>query len=226
MKYFFLIAAICFLIVACRNSSSKEANKQTSLKNQDANSQTASQSTMESQQSSTNYSEPGQGDIIVNDVKWTENEIASFTKIYGMAPKPGNYWYDAVSGLYGLAGQPAAGFLYPGHNYGKLSPNASNGRTNVFINNRQLPQSEWLILSSICGTYVQPGYYWMDAQGNAGVQGNPNPWINLFAAARQNHYSSGGGDNFWSSRFGAGNSDGNSGYVNVPGYGPVGYGDY
>ena len=36
----------------------------------------------------------------------------------------------------------------------------------------------------------------------------------------------GSGDNFWSTRFSAGNYDSNNqrGYVSVPGYGPIGYG--
>lgn len=64
-------------------------------------------------------------------------------------------------------------------------------------------------------------------QGKVGEE-NSIAVVNLFAAARKNSYSGqgGGGNNFWSSRFGAGNSsaDGSQGYVSVPGYGPVGYG--
>ncbi len=48
------------------------------------------------------------------------------------------------------------------------------------------------------------------------------------SAARQNAYAvaSGTGDNFWTSRFSAGNSnaDNSQGYVSGPGHGPVGYG--
>jgi hypothetical protein len=66
---------------------------------------------------------------------------------------------------------------------------------------------------------------WMDGMGNAGYEGSSVAVVNLFVAAQQNGVG-GGGDNFWSSRFGAGNFDrGNTrGYVSVPGYGPVGYG--
>jgi hypothetical protein len=118
--------------------------------------------------------------------------------------------------------------MYPGHNFGVLSRNASAGNTGVIVNGRELPQLEWAIWSYILGYYVQPGSYWMDATGNVGNEGYNIPVVNLFAAARKNSYSGkgGGGDNFWSSCFGAGNSnaDNSQGYVSVPGYGPVGYG--
>ena len=78
------------------------------------------------------------------------------------------------------------------------------------------------------GNYIQPGAYWLDANGNAGYEGSTTPLVNLYVAAQSNNYkgSSGSGDRFWSSRFSAGNSnaDNSQGYVSVPGYGPVGYG--
>ena len=126
-----------------------------------------------------------------------------------------------------MVGYPAFGFMYAGQNYGKLKRNASNGQTGVILNGRELPQTEWAVWSQIIGYWIQPGSYWFDQNGNAGYEGSPIPVVNLYAAAMQNAYSrSGGSDNFWSSRFGAGNFDsGNQrGYVSVPGHGPVGYG--
>ena len=118
--------------------------------------------------------------------------------------------------------------MYPGHNFGKVSRNASAGNTGVLINGRELPQQEWVIWSYVIGNYIQPGSYWFDSNGNVGYDGNNLPVLNMFVIARQNAYSGqgSGGDNFWSSRFGAGNSnaDNTQGYVSVPGYGPVGYG--
>jgi len=79
------------------------------------------------------------------------------------------------------------------------------------------------------GSWIKPGEYWLDAQGNAGYEGNPAPVINLYPLPRQNscrRQGRSGGDNFWSSRFCAGDSDAynSRGYVNVPRYGSVGYG--
>src|SRR6185295_11198069 len=109
-----------------------------------------------------------------------------------------------------------------------LKRNASLGNSGVFVNGRQLPESERIVWSQLLGYYILPGSYWLDGSGNAGYEGNPVPTTNLYLAAQQNAYGGGsqGGDNFWSSRFGAGNSnaDNSQGYVSVPGYGPVGYG--
>lgn len=158
--------------------------------------------------------------VTFNDITLSADQLAEFEKIYKLKPRPGRYWYDKMCGLYGLFGQPALGYLYAGHDYGTLARNASNGNTRVLINNRELTQFEWMMLSQLLGAPVMPGNYWVDAQGNAGMQGNPAPLVNLFMAAQQNAYNAGrGGDNFWSSRYAAGNStsDGSAGYINLGG---------
>ncbi len=166
--------------------------------------------------------------VIINEIVLTNEQIDELEQIYGIRPQPGSYWYDARSGLYGAAGYSAYGFMYPGHNLGRVRRDASGGNTNVVVNGRELHQSEWLVWSYILGYWIQPGNYWMDENGNAGYEGNPIPLVNLYLAAQQNAYQGqgGGGDNFWSSRFSAGNynSGNRQGYVSVPGYGPVGYG--
>ncbi len=166
--------------------------------------------------------------VIINNIILSAQQLAEFENTYGQKPKPGNYWYDKVCGLYGITGQPALGFMYPGHDLGVLARNASNGNSFVLINDRELTEFEWMMLSQLTGATVMPGSYWLDAQGNAGMQGNPFPLVNLFMAAQQRVHLAGGagGDNFWSTRFSAGNaySDGSAGYVSVPGYGPVGWG--
>ena len=171
----------------------------------------------------------GQNDkVIINDIQLSEDQIAELEQTYGIRPKPGTYWYDSKSGLYGVVGYASFGFMLHGHDFGELQRNASNGSTNVVVNGRELPANEWLVWSYVLGYYIQPGFYWFDHQGNAGYEGNPIPTVNLYLAAQQNGYQGqgSGGDNFWSTRFSAGNYDqGNTrGYVSVPGYGPVGYG--
>jgi hypothetical protein len=166
--------------------------------------------------------------VIINGVVLSEKQIAELEQIYKVKPLPGKYWYDARSGLYGVVGFPAYGFMLAGHDYGNLEKSASNGNTGVFVNGRELPQSEWAVWSQLLGYMIQPGKYWLDDNGNAGYEGNPIPTENLFMAAQRNNYrgSGSGRDNFWSSRFSAGNYDsGNQrGYVSVPGHGPIGYG--
>ena len=169
-----------------------------------------------------------QSDVIINGRNLTNQEVRALTEQYGEQPEPGEYWYDAASGLYGVQGHQAFGFMLPGHDFGPLSRDASAGTTLVLINGRELPQAEWLIWSYLLGSPIQAGMYWLDDQGNAGYAGDPQPQINLFSLAQNNTYvgQGGSGDNFWSSRFSAGNYDTNNqrGYVSVPGHGPVGYG--
>ena len=172
--------------------------------------------------------EQSRGGVVVNGVSLSEAQVAEIEKTYGVRPKEGKYWYDAKSGLYGVVGFPAYGYMQPNHRFGSMKSNVSKGTTGVFINGRELPPMEYTVWSYIVGSWIQPGRYWLDHEGNAGYEGNPAPVINLFVAAKQNGYHGQGasGDNFWTSRFSAGNSDsdGKRGYVSVPGYGPVGYG--
>ena len=167
-------------------------------------------------------------EVIVNDIILSKEQIEELARIYGIRPQPGHYWYDTKSGLYGVVGYSAYGFMYPGHQFGSLKRDVSNGSTGVEVNGRELHHSEWTVWSYILGYWIQPGYYWLDDQGNAGYEGNPLPVVNLYLAAQQNAYQGkgGSGDNFWSSRFSAGNynSGNQQGYVSVPGHGPVGYG--
>jgi hypothetical protein len=168
------------------------------------------------------------GELVINGLQISAEQQAQLEATYGLAPRPGRYWYDTRSGLYGAVGYQAFGFMYPGHEFGTLDRDASQGNTGVFVNGRELPESEWLIWSYMLGTPIQLGAYWLDGQGNAGYEGSSIPLVNLYVAAQQNAYSGqgGSGDNFWSTRFSAGNSnaDNSQGYVSVPGYGPVGYG--
>jgi hypothetical protein len=166
--------------------------------------------------------------VMINGIPLTDKQVAELEQIYSAKPLPGNYWYDTNSGLYGVVGYAAYGFMFDGHEFGELDSNASNGDAEVFVNGRQLPQIEWAVWSQLLGYVIQPGRYWLDKNGNAGYEGNPIPTENLYAAAQKNSYggSGGGGDNIWSTRFSTGNYDSNNqrGYVSVPGHGPVGYG--
>ncbi len=179
---------------------------------------------------SSTSSRGAQGDsrIIINGQELSKGQIRELIDAYATEPLPGNYWYDARSGLYGAVGFPAYGFMRPDHKFGSVDRKASKGDTGVFINGRELPLSEFTVWSYIVGSWIQPGAYWLDHQGNAGNEGNPTPVINLYTAAQQNSYTGrgSGGDNFWSTRFSAGNynEDNSQGYVSVPGYGPIGYG--
>ena len=162
--------------------------------------------------------------IHVNGRELSDHEVGQLQATYGVPPTPGSYWYDGRSGLYGISGQAGMGFMMPGHDLGDLDAGCSGGSTGVFVNGRQLPNLEWMLWSQILGGAIHPGRYWLDGNGNAGMEGNPTPLVNFVQAAAAS--SGAGSNNIWSSRFGAGNYEqgGERGYVSVPGHGPVGYG--
>ena len=163
--------------------------------------------------------------IAINGRALTAAEIQALTNQYGTV-SPGNYWYDDRSGLYGPMGGPTLGAIAAGYNFGSLDPNASHGDTNVFINGREITQAEVVFLSRYLGQ-VEPGPYWLNANGDFGVSGSGAPLGNLYASsASVASNGASGGDNFWSTNFSAGNynADNTQGYVSVPGEGPVGYG--
>jgi hypothetical protein len=164
-------------------------------------------------------------DVRINGSVMPPELLQEFEALYGVKPVPGDYWYDTISGLYGNMGQPAAGMMMPGHMLGQMPENASDGNSGVFVNGRHLTMAEVNYIAGFLQTAAIPGRYWFDAYGNWGVEGLPVPLVNFYEVARSRS-GSGGGDNFWSSHFSAGNYDsGNSrGYVSVPGHGPVGYG--
>lgn len=110
--------------------------------------------------------------FIVNDQPVNAATISQLEKTYGVKCLPGNYWYDKMTGAYGIKGGPCTGLGIAGLELGgALKPDASAGSTSVFINGRELHVSDVLGLQ----TFVQviPGRYWMDAYGNFGYENNP-----------------------------------------------------
>jgi len=114
----------------------------------------------------------------------------------------GAYWYDARTGASGRWGGPTLAFLPPGLALGgPLPADASGGGqgtlTGVFVNGRELHPLDVSGLQQLIGQ-VWPGRWWVDAQGNYGVEGGP-PLGNLIVLARTNR--SGGGKQAWSKHY-------------------------
>jgi hypothetical protein len=121
--------------------------------------------------------------------------LEQIEQLYGVTLPNGHYWYDSISGAWGIWGQGSLGQLPAGLTLGgPLPPNASGGGqgalTGVFINGRELHPTEVAYLQQI--TQVYPGRYWVDAQGNGGIEGQPMSF-NLYALAQQAQSQSQGG---------------------------------
>lgn len=108
----------------------------------------------------------------------------------------GRYWYDAMSGAWGLEGGQTRGFTLAGLPLGgPLPADISGGGTGVFINGRELHPLDVQALQALVGP-VQPGRYWLDAQGYAGFEGGP-AITNLLQVAQQLYRQGGGvGENY------------------------------
>lgn len=175
-------------------------------------------------------------DVIINSNKLTPAQINEIHRTYGIAPIPGNYWYDPRSGMYGHQGGPVIGVMYPGHSFGILLVDASQGSSGVYINNRELQTREATQLAHIFGYYQAiPGRYWMNPNGDLGVEGFPyaigNVYMAIAIAQRNQVGSNTRSGNLWSSGLYSGgnyytgaNGQPSQGYVSVPGYGPVSHG--
>jgi hypothetical protein len=115
-----------------------------------------------------NQDTPSPEEVIINGITLSKSQVSEFKIIYGVEPQPGTYWYDTKSGFYGVIGYPAYGLMYAGHDLGTISRKASNGDTGVIVNGRELPQSEWFVWSQLVGSWIQPGSYWLNYNGDAG----------------------------------------------------------
>jgi hypothetical protein len=112
--------------------------------------------------------------VIVNGVALSMETLTALQRVYPVPIQPGRYWYDAVSGAYGVDGSPVAGQMSPGLSLGgPLNADASRGTSRVFINGRQLTAGEKSYIEQACRTIVAPGRYWVNAHGLGGFEGGP-----------------------------------------------------
>jgi hypothetical protein len=121
-----------------------------------------------------------QREVYVNGLLISEADVQALESSYFVQIPAGSYWYDAISGLVGLEGNPPSGQIMPGLALGgTLQANASSSGTGVFINGRELHPLEIAYLQKMYGL-VYPGRYWMNAQFIGGLEGGP-AFFNLAA---------------------------------------------
>jgi hypothetical protein len=165
----------------------------------------------------------GRRQVVINDHRFTDEELARIEQAYLIRIPDADYWYDPVLGAWGAKGHPTMGYIAPDLDLGgPLRPDASGGGTSVFVNGRDLPPQDLMALQLITGP-VPPGRYFITAQGLAGYEGGQPLW-DLAALVSQ---SSGGGSNTWQSRMtgASGFSDGTTGAVFLPNGGIVSTGN-
>ncbi|KAK3021768.1 hypothetical protein RJ639_045090 [Escallonia herrerae] len=89
--------------------------------------------------------------------------------------KPGKYWYDRVSGLWGKEGQKPSQIISPQLAVGDpIMRNASNGNTKILINRREITKSElWML--QIAGIRCEGcPHFWLSADGSCQEEGQKN----------------------------------------------------
>ncbi|KAH9656473.1 Extra-large guanine nucleotide-binding protein 1 [Citrus sinensis] len=88
---------------------------------------------------------------------------------------PGTYWYDKVLGFWGKEGHRPCQIISPQLNVGgQIMKNASNGNTNVMINNRVITRRElWLLKLAGVQCEGQP-HFWVSADGSYTEEGMKN----------------------------------------------------
>lgn len=111
-------------------------------------------------------------DVVVNRVMLDSATRQALERAYGVPIAPGRYWYDPVSGAWGMEGGPASGQILAGLRLGgPLWQEASHGNTGVVVNGRELHRLDVAALQRC--TPVIPGRYWVLANGVGGPEYGP-----------------------------------------------------
>ncbi|KAG8364279.1 hypothetical protein BUALT_Bualt19G0111800 [Buddleja alternifolia] len=86
--------------------------------------------------------------------------------------RPGNYWYDKVSGFWGKEGQKPSQIISAQLALGsQIREDASNGDTKVYINNREITKPElWMLKAAGIHCEGEP-HFWVTADGSYQLEG-------------------------------------------------------